>query len=219
MNNNSISNEQLIEQLKWRYAVKRFDATKKISESDWKTLEEALVLSPSSYGLQPWKFYVVTDENVKKELQPHAWNQPQIVEASHIVVIAAKKDANPETIEKYINRVMEIRGTKPEDLEMLKGMMLNSQKMATENGFINEWSARQCFIALGNILTSAAMLGIDACPMEGFLPPEFDRVLEIDKDGYFSVVVCALGYRDNQQDWLGKLAKVRYENSEVVKHI
>lgn len=214
-----MTNEQLIEQLKWRYAVKRFDATHKISDADWQTLEDALVLSPSSYGLQPWKFYVVTDEKVKKELQPHAWNQPQIVEASHIIVIAAKKDANPDDIEKYLNRVMEVRGTKREDLEMLKGMMLNSQKMAVETGFINEWSARQCFIALGNILTSAAVLGIDACPMEGFLPTEFDRVLGIDKDGYGSVVVCAVGYRDNEQDWLSKLPKVRYENSEVVKHI
>jgi nitroreductase len=214
-----MTNEELIEQLKWRYAVKRFNPNKKISEADWKTLEEALILSPSSYGLQPWKFYVVTDESVKKELQPHAWNQPQIVEASHIVVIAAKKDANPETIEKYINRVNEVRGTPLADLEMLKGMMLNSQKMATENNFINEWSARQCFIALGNLLTSAAMLGIDACPMEGFLPKEFDRILEIEKDGYFSVVVCAIGYRDNETDWLSKLAKVRYETEELVKHI
>jgi nitroreductase len=213
-----MTNEELIEKLNWRYAVKRFDATRKISDADWKTLEDALVLSPSSYGLQPWKFYVVTDENVKKDLLPHAWNQPQIVESSHLVVIAAKKDANAETIEKYINRVMEVRGTKPEDLAMLKGMMLNSQKMATESGFINEWSARQCFIALGNIMTAAAMIGVDACPMEGFLPPEFDRVLNITEDGYFSVVVCAVGYRSSE-DWLGNLAKVRYENSEVVKYI
>ena len=216
---NNLSNQELIQQLKWRYAVKRFDVTRKISESDWKALEEALILSPSSYGLQPWKFYVVTDEKVKKELQPHAWNQPQIVEASHIVVIAAKKDANPETIEKYLNRVNEVRGTALKDLEMLKGMMLNSQKMAISNGFINEWSARQCFIALGFLLSAAAVLGIDACPMEGFLPAEFDRVLGINEEGYGSVVVCAIGYRDNEQDWLSKLAKVRYENSEVVKHI
>lgn len=213
-----MTNEELIEKLNWRYAVKRFDASKKISLDDWQTLEDALVLSPSSYGLQPWKFYVVTDENVKKELQPHAWNQPQIVEASHLVVIAAKKDASAEDIEKYINRVIEVRGTKREDLEMLKGMMLNSQKMAIENGFVNEWSARQCFIALGNLLTSAAVLGIDACPMEGFLPAEFDRVLGITEEGFGSVVVCAIGYR-SEDDWLSKLPKVRYENSEIVKHI
>jgi nitroreductase len=213
-----MTNEQLIEKLNWRYAVKKFDATRKISDADWKTLEDALVLSPSSYGLQPWKFYVVTDEATKKELLPHAWNQPQIVESSHLVVIAAKKDAKPEDIEKYVDRIIEVRGSKREDLEILHGMMLNSQKMATESGFINEWAARQCFIALGNIMTSAAMIGVDACPMEGFLPTEFDRVLNINEDGYFSIVVCALGYRSGE-DWLAKLPKVRYENSEVVKHI
>jgi nitroreductase len=213
-----MTNEELIEKLTWRYAVKRFDATRKISDADWKTLEDALILSPSSYGLQPWKFYVVTDENVKKELLPHAWNQPQIVESSHLIVIAAKQNANPSDIEKYVDRIVEVRGTKREDLEMLKGMMLNSQKMATESGFINEWSARQCFIALGNIMTAAAMLEIDACPMEGFIPPEFDRVLGIKEEGFASVVVCAVGYRSSE-DWLGKLPKVRYENSVVVKHI
>jgi nitroreductase len=213
-----MTNEQLIEKLNWRYAVKSFDATRKISDSDWKTLEDALVLSPSSYGLQPWKFYVVTDENTKKELLPHAWNQPQITEASHLIVIAAKQNANPSDIEKYVDRIIEVRGTKREDLEMLKGMMLNSQKMATESGFINEWSARQCFIALGNIMTAAAMLEIDACPMEGFIPPEFDRILGIREEGFASVVVCAVGYRSSE-DWLAKLPKVRFENSDLVKHI
>ncbi len=213
-----MTNEELIEKLNWRYAVKRFDATRKISDADWKTLEDALILSPSSYGLQPWKFYVVTDENTKKELLPHAWNQPQIVEASHLIVIAAKQNANPSDIEKYVNRIIEVRGTKREDLEILNGMMLNSQKMAIESGFINEWSARQCFIALGNLMTSAALLEIDACPMEGFIPTEFDRVLGIKEEGFASVVVCAVGYRSSE-DWLAKLPKVRYENSELVKHI
>lgn len=216
---NTISNEQLIEQLNWRYAVKRFDPTKKVSEADWKTLEESLVLSPSSYGLQPWKFYVVTDEAVKKQLQPHAWNQPQIVEASHLVVIAARKDANEGDVEKLIDRIVEVRGTKREDLEAMKGMIINSQKGAIESGYINHWSARQCYIALGTLLTSAAVLGIDACPMEGFVSAEFDKVLGIDKDGYQSVVVCAVGYRDSEHDWLSKMPKVRYENKEVVKHI
>lgn len=213
-----MTNEELIEKLNWRYAVKRFDATKKINDADWKTLEDALVLSPSSYGLQPWKFYIVTDEATKKELLPHAWNQPQIVEASHLIVIAAKQNANPSDIGKYVNRIIEVRGTKREDLEILNGMMLNSQKMAIESGFINEWSARQCFIALGNIMTSAAVLGIDACPMEGFIPPEFDRVLGITDEGFASVVVCAVGYRSSE-DWLAQLPKVRYENSDLVKHI
>ncbi len=219
MGNNLISNEDLISQLNWRYAVKRFDPLKKVSAEDWEALEDALILTPSSYGLQPWRFYVVTDDEIRKELQTHSWNQPQITECSQVVVIAARKDAKPEDIDKYLERIIEVRGTPAEELEILKGMMLGSQKAAAENGLINEWAARQCFIALGVLLSAAAIRGIDACPMEGFFPDEYDRLLGIESDGYFSVVVCAIGYRDKEEDWLGKLPKVRYPKSEVVKRI
>jgi len=219
VNKNLISNEVLSDRLRWRYAVKRFDSAKKITEAEWSALEESLVLSPSSYGLQPWKFYVVTNETVKTELLPHSYNQPQTVECSHLVVIAAKKDTCPEDIEKYLGYLMEVRGTPAEELEILKGAMLGAQKQATDSGFINEWAARQCFISLGFLLTAAAMMGIDTCPMEGFIPQEYDKVLEIEKDGYFSVVVCAVGYRDREKDWLSKLGKVRYKNEDIVKRI
>ena len=219
MSEKTVSNEQLIEQLKWRYAVKRFDSTKRISESDWEAIEDSLVLSPSSYGLQPWKFYVVTDKEIRTELTEHSWNQPQISECSHLVVIAAKKDANPEDIEKYLELIIEVRGTPAEELEVLKGMMLGSHKAMSEGGIIDEWAARQCFISLGFLLSSAAMRGIDSCPMEGFVPAEYDKVLGIEDDGYFSVVVCALGYRNKEEDWLSKLPKVRYPKEEVIKRI
>jgi len=219
VSNNLFSNENLLSQLKWRYAVKRFDPNKTISSKDWGTLEDSLVLSPSSFGLQPWKFYVVTNEDVRKELQQHSWDQPQIVECSHLVVIAARKDSTRRDIENYLELIMKVRGTPAEELEVLKGMMLGSQKQATEDGFINEWAARQCFISLGFLLSAAAVLGIDACPMEGFVPAEYDRVLGIDDDGYFSVVVCAVGYRDGEEDWLSKLSKVRYPKDEMIKRI
>jgi len=217
--NNLISNEDLIRQLNWRYAVKRFDPLKKVSAEDWEALEDALILAPSSYGLQPWRFYVVTDDEIRKELQTYSWNQPQITECSQVVVIAARKDAKPEDINKYLKRITEVRGTPAEELEILKGMMLGSQKAAAENGLINEWAARQCFIALGVLLSAAAIRGIDTCPIEGFLPDEYDRLLGIESDGYFSVVVGAIGYRDKDEDWLGKLPKVRYPKSDVVKRI
>ncbi len=219
MGNNLISNEDLIRQLNWRYAVKRFDPLKKVSAEDWEALEDALILAPSSYGLQPWRFYVVTDDEIRKELQTYSWNQPQITECSQVVVIAARKDAKPEDINKYLKRITEVRGTPAEELEILKGMMLGSQKAAAENGLINEWAARQCFIALGVLLSAAAIRGIDTCPIEGFLPDEYDRLLGIESDGYFSVVVGAIGYRDKDEDWLGKLPKVRYPKSDVVKRI
>ena len=219
MSKNIVSNEELVEQLNWRYAVKRFDPTRKISDEDWEALEHSLVLSPSSYGLQPWKFYVIADEDKKKELQKHSWNQPQVVECSHLVVLAAKTDAKEEDIELHLNRIVEVRVTPMETLEPMKQMLIGAQKQATESGIINEWSTRQCFLALGFLLMSAAMRGIASCPMEGFEPHEYDRVLGIEEDGYFSSVVCSLGYRDEKEDWLSKLEKVRYEKSELVKRI
>jgi len=217
--NGYVTNEQLLEQLNWRYAVKRFDASRKISDQDWTTLERALLLAPSSYGLQPWKFYVVTDEVVRKELRAHSYDQPQIEECSHLVVISALKDAGAADIERYLDRIIEVRKTPREELEVLREMMYGSQKAARESGSLNDWSARQCFIALGFLLSAAAMLGIDACPMEGFEAEKYDKSLGIEQDGYFSVVACALGYRDPEEDWLGKLEKVRYEPSEVFKRV
>ena len=219
MTNGYVTNEQLLEQLNWRYAVKRFDSSRKIPDEDWSTLEKALLLAPSSYGLQPWKFYVVTDESVKQELRAYSYDQPQIVECSHLVVISALKDAGANDIERYLDRIIEVRDTPKEELEVLRGMMYGSQKAARENGALNDWSSRQCFIALGFLLSAAAMRGIDACPMEGFVPAEYDKSLGIDGDGYFSVVACTLGYRDPKEDWLGKLEKVRYDPSEVFKRI
>lgn len=219
LSENIVSNETLREQLNWRYAVKRFDPSKKIPKADWEAIEDSLVLSPSSYGIQPWKFYVITDEKIRGELTQHSWNQPQVSECSHLVVIAAKKDTNPNDIEKHIERIIEVRGTPAEDLAVMKGMMLGAQKSMEGGGVINEWAARQCFISLGFLLTAAAMKGIDSCPMEGFDPLEYDRALGIENDGYFSVVVCALGYRNKEEDWLSKLPKVRYPKDEVIERI
>lgn len=216
---NSMTNEQLIERLNWRYAVKRFDPARKISDDDWATLEQSLLLAPSSYGLQPWRFYVITDEQVKIELRQYSYDQPQIEECSHLVIFAARKNAGPEDIERYLDRVIDVRGTKREELEILSGMMHGSQKQAVEQGTLNEWAARQCFISLGFLLSASAVLEIDACPMEGFLPAEYDKHLKINDEGYFSVVACSLGYRDSNNDWLLNLDKVRYDPSEVIKKI
>ena len=219
MSENILSNEALLERLNWRYAVKRFDPTQKISDGDWKAIEDSLVLSPSSYGLQPWRFYVVTDEEVRKELTPHSWNQPQVSECSHLVVFAAKKNAKVADIERYVERVTEVRGTPAEDLEAMKRMMIGAHKALEQGGILDEWAARQCFLSLGFLLSAAAVRGVDSCPMEGFEPKQYDRVLGIEDDGYFSVVVCALGYRDRKEDWLSKLPKVRYEKEDLIKRI
>lgn len=218
MTNNSISNEILLENLKWRSAIKKFDPNKKISDSDWNTIEDSLVLSPSSYGLQPWKFYVITDEAVRKELTPHSWNQPQISACSHLVVFAAKKDLSSNDVEKYVNRITEVRGTPAADLEALKNSFLMAHKSLVETKTINEWAVKQCYLALGFGLSAAAMIGIDACPMEGFSPKDYDTVLNIEQDGYFSVVISTFGYR-SKEDRISKLSKVRYDKTDLIKRI
>ncbi|MEZ5305676.1 MAG: NAD(P)H-dependent oxidoreductase [Pyrinomonadaceae bacterium] len=214
-----MKNDELVERLNWRYAVKRFDPNKKISPDDMSALEESLRLAPSSYGLQPWRFHVIASQDVKDKLRAHSWNQPQISECSHLVVISARQNMAVTDVERYLDRIVEVRGTDPAELEILKGMMLGSHKTAVEGGFLNEWAARQCFIALGFLLNSAAVLGIDACPMEGFVPEEYDRELGISDEGYFPVVACAIGYRDESEDWLSKLDKVRYDKDEVFRRV
>lgn len=219
MSDQKLTNQSLVEVLNWRYAVKKFDAARPVSSADWQTLEESLLLAPSSYGLQPYKFVVVTNPQVKSELLPHAYNQPQIVDASHLVVFAAKNDLTEADIDDYINRVVETRGTPREMLEDYAAMMKGFQKMLEANGLMQAWTARQAYVPLGFLLESAALLGIDACPMEGIDPNAFTQILKLDEEGYTAVAVCALGYRDAQNDWLAPLAKVRLPRERIVRDI
>ena len=185
----TISGDTLLDALKWRYATKQFDPSKKIDAQTWQTLEDALVLSPSSFGLQPWKFIVVTDPEVRKKLHPVSYNQPQILDASHLVVFAAKNPPTPEDIDAYVARTAEVRGVTVEALEGFKGMMLGSlARMDAAQG--HRWAARQTYIALGIFLASAAMMGIDACPMEGFQPDKYDEILGLKEKRLAQAIIC-----------------------------
>jgi nitroreductase len=163
----TIANEQLINQLNWRYAVQQFDPHHKISPADWATLEEALILSPSSFGLQPWKFIVVTEPAIRARLVPVSYGQSKVAEASHLVVFAIKKNLGEKDVINYIDRIAEVRGAPREALKEFEGMLLGFVK-GQQPAELKNWAARQAYIALGNFLTSAAVLGIDAAPMEGF---------------------------------------------------
>lgn len=209
-----ISNEAIIEQLNWRYAVKKFDATRKISEKDWQTLEQSLILAPSSYGLQPYKFVVITDENLKKELTPAAYGQPQIADSSHLVVIAYKKVLTDADVAHFVDRISEVRNAPLESQKDYEDTMKASAQKAVDEGYIETWNSRQAYITLGFILETAALLGIDATPMEGFNPAEFNRILGLED--YSAVVLCALGYRDTENDWLANLPKVRFPKEELI---
>ena len=207
----------ILEQLKWRYATKTFDTTRKISDADWETLEDSLLLAPSSFGIQPYKFIVVTDQATKEKLKPAAWNQPQITDSSHLVVIAHKKTLNEADIERYVERIIEVRGVTRESLSEYENIMKSSAKQAVDGNYVETWNSRQAYIALGFLLETAALLEIDATPMEGFDAAQFNEILGLED--YSAVVVCALGYRDAEADWLANLPKVRFPKEQLFERI
>lgn len=212
----TVTPTQITSALNWRYATKAFDPSKKIPADLWKTLEEALRLSPSSFGLQPWKFFVVTDPATREKLKAAAWNQGQVTEASHLVVLARKADVTVADVEKLINTTATANGIPASALDGYKGMM---------SGFVSNpsldksaWAAKQVYIALGFLLESAALLGLDACPMEGFDAKAFDEILGLPAKGYHAQVIAAVGYR-SASDKYAQGKKVRYPAAEMFEHI
>ncbi|MBX7143613.1 MAG: NAD(P)H-dependent oxidoreductase [Oligoflexia bacterium] len=214
----TINNEALVHQLKWRYATKKFDPTRRISAQDWSTLEEALLLAPSSFGLQPWKFLVVDDKPVREKLRACSWNQSQITDASHLVVFASRIDLNATDVERWIARIAQVRGIPASNLNDYKNMMIGFISAPADKFDVNTWCTRQVYIALGVFLSAAAMLGIDACPMEGFDPVQYDQILGLRAQAYRPVVVATAGYRAND-DGYASLTKVRYDRSAVIQHV
>jgi len=213
-----IENGTLLAQLHWRYATKSFDPTKKISARDWSTLEQALILTPTSYGFQPYRFVVVTDQATKEKLVPHSWNQKQPVESSHFVVFAAKESVTEADVDHYLARTAEVRGTTVESLDFFRKMLVGDIVQGPRSQFQHEWATRQTYIALGNFMTAAALIGIDTCPMEGIDPAKYDDLLGLPASGYKTVVACAAGYR-SAADKYAAAPKVRYPASELIFNI
>ncbi len=214
----SLPPDVLVERLKWRYATKKFNPLRKIPDVQWQALEAALVLSPSSFGLQPWRFIVVNDPRVRERLRAASQDQAQVVEASHLVVFAIKKDLSAEDVERFIRRVAQVREVSSESLSRYRRMMSDFVAQAGKGFDINAWSACQLYIALGVFMTAAAMLGIDTCPMEGIEPDAYDRILGLGPQGYHTLASAAAGYRA-EEDKSARLAKVRYEAGEVITRV
>jgi nitroreductase len=210
--------DSVLQQLQWRYATKKFDPSKTISDDAWKTLEQSMVLAPSSFGLQPWKFFVVSNPEIRRQLLPHSWGQAQVVDASHLVVFAIKKDLNTADVDRYLDRMAEVQQTPVENLQkfgsIVKGFLENPPYPLD----VNDWSTRQVYIALGQFMTAAAVLGIDTCPMEGFVPAKYDEVLGLTAQGYQAVLVCPAGYRSDE-DHSAQRPKVRFKTEDVVEYI
>lgn len=213
-----ISNEALLAQLNWRYATKKFDPSKKIPAEDWAALEQALVLTPSSAGLQPWKFFVVTDAAMKARLRPAAYHQAQTVDCSHFVVFTVRKDLSHEHVGRHVSRMAEVRGITVESLEKFQQMVAGNLDRARAENRLDTWQTHQLYIALGNFITSAALLAIDTCAMEGIDPTLMDETLGIKESGYTTVVACAAGYRA-ADDKYATTKKVRFKAEDVIVRI
>lgn len=209
--------KNIIESLNWRYATKKFDADKKLTDAELSTLTEALRLSASSFGLQPWKFIVVTNPEIRAKLRAAAWDQPQITDASHLIVLTVRKNTDAAAVDAYIESVAKTRNASAESLkgygDMIKGSFAGKSPET-----LKEWSSRQVYIALGTLLTAAAHEGIDACPMEGFDAKKFDEILGLDNMGLESRVLAAVGYRA-ADDAASQIPKARFSKEEVLVEI
>jgi nitroreductase len=208
---------ELDAQMRWRYACKKFDADRTIPTDTWAALEQALILSPSSFGLQPWKFVVVKTREMKERLVPASYGQSQVRDCSHLVVFAARNPMTEHDVHRFLDRIVHVRGVTRESLAGFQKVMLAFLAKPPEGLSLNEWAARQAFIALGTFMTAAAAIGLDTCPLEGIVPDKYDEILDLPAMGYQTVVACAAGYR-SADDRYATVPKVRFATEDVVLH-
>ncbi len=213
-----LSSSQLLEALNWRYATKKFDPTRKIPADLWATLEQSLVLTPSSFGLQPWKFIVVNNPELRAKLVPASWNQTQVAEASHLVVFTLKKDIDAGHVKHFLEQQVAARGGSLDQLKAYRDIIEGSIAGAAQAGTLNGWQGNQVYIALGQFMLTAALLGVDACPMEGIDRAQYDSILGLTGTNYTTLAVCPVGYRA-ADDKYATAKKVRFPASEVIQHL
>jgi nitroreductase len=211
----TIRGEQLLAQLNWHYATKQFDRTRKISPEDSAALENALILSPFSYGLQPWRFVVISDQKMRERLFHSTWKQRQFLDCSHLVVLAVRTAMTEADIDRHIARTAEVHGGTEEALKRFRDVMVGDVVSGPRAAQALDWGARQAYLALGTFMTSAALMGIDTCPMEGFEPDDYDKILNLATSGLASAVCCAVGYRA-PRDKYATQKKVRFPRDQVI---
>ncbi|EAR14195.1 MULTISPECIES: NAD(P)H-dependent oxidoreductase [Robiginitalea] len=209
--------ETYLDSLNWRYATKEFDRDAKLPEPVLEGLLEAVRLSASSYGLQPYEIQVVSDPEVRQKLRAAGWDQSQITDASHLLVFTYKTDFGPELVESYIDRVSETRGVEKAKLNGYSDFM-KSKLMDLPREQKSNWTARQAYIAVGNLLSAAAVAQVDACPMEGFDPVKVDEILDLGSRNLSAAALVALGYR-SESDATQHQNKVRRTRQELFTHI
>lgn len=205
--------KNVIEHRTWRYATKKFDNSKKVSDEDLETLLEATRLSASSYGLQPYHVIVVSDQEIKEKLKPASWGQSQITDASHILVFANFTDFGEDLVDDYLSNVGNTRNIPTENLkgysDFMKSKLMDLSSETKEN-----WTSKQAYIAFSNAMHAAAELKIDTCPMEGFESEAYNEILGLKERNLNAAVVLAVGYR-SQEDETQHLPKVRKTKEEL----
>ena len=206
-----------LDALKWRYATKKFDPSKPIDEKDLATLKQAVRLSASSYGLQPYSVLVISDTELREKLRPACWNQPQITDASHVFVFAGKKDFDQTLIDSYLDLVSTTRNL-PLDSLAGYGDFMKSKLLDLPQPSKAAWASHQAYLAAGNFLSAAAALQVDTCPMEGFEKEAVDAVLNLEEKGLTTALIVAAGYR-SESDQTQFYEKVRRTPEELFIHI
>ena len=200
-------NKQLIEALEWRYACKKFDTDKRISDTDLDTILDSIQLTPSSYGLQPIKVLLIETKELREQIKPIAWNQAQVVDASHLLVFCHYTALSESYVDQHVSLMANTRNLPIEKLQGF-GTHVKSSSATMDADHVNQWTGKQTYIALGQVLLSCALLKIDATPMEGFDRRALDELLDLSKDGLSASLLCPIGYRHAEDPYI-TLKKVR----------
>jgi nitroreductase len=207
--------DQVLEPLRWRYAVKAFDRARKLDSESWAVLEQSLLLSPSSFGLQPWRFAVISDPQLQDKLPAISWGQSQPRDCSHMVVLAARRGLDTAYVDEFLSSVAATRGVSLASLAGYRQVVLDT--VQTHQPSVLAWNTHQVYIALGQLMTAAAMLGVDTCPMEGLDRDAYDELLGWEQSEYTTVVGCAVGYR-SAADSYAQAPKVRFRAERILQH-
>lgn len=208
--------EQIVKALQWRYAVQNFDPAKKVGEDDLKTILESARLAPSSFGLEPWQFIVVENAEVRGKIQAVSYGQPKVSESSHLIIIARRTDTRDSIVSERIARTAKIQSQEESSLDGFK-QMLDGVIASRDDAALDIWNSRQAYIALGIMMETASLLGIDNAAMEGFDPMAVDEILGLKEKNLTATVMLALGYRG--EDASATRPKVRRDFEEVVTFV
>lgn len=206
----------LVSALNWRYATKQFDPARKIAAADWNALEESLRLAPSSFGIQPWKFIVVETPGLRAKLREVSWGQTQVTDASHLVVLAVKQAVDAAHLDRYFADTAKTRGTSVESLAGFRKVIDGFVAGKAKAGQLEVWSAKQVYIAAGQFMAAAAVMGVDTCPLEGIDPAKYDELLGLAGTGWATQMAIAAGYR-SAEDKYATTPKVRFPAPEVIE--